>query len=345
MIPDCGKTACPILLPDGSLCAFHNAIIDNSQDVVFKDEYGNSKYTLSFGEEDEDKGYRALVYKRYMPSSTLDNSKTFVIYLPDDASGGTEGQPIYDCIAPQVAQMNGTNGMTLIYWANLIKGKSMSSNYSSDAIYKIEDTNIEYEDFQNVEYKVLLAACIRFEMLSVNGSTPMLTPICYKINVLGTYDYAVSDYAGNGGGGYEGMFKIEVQTHYGSDGEKTFTVHVYDAFEGEGGGIARINQYQFNMGSYSFSPSGEYEYIMLHSQVQGDGTGAKPTQPEYVVEDSFPDDSQILEDECYILLGRIYYDEDEQRVYVSQESYGIPQGFIFAKCEDEEGAFDPDDKE
>lgn len=335
MIPDCGKPACPLLFPDGTLGAFHNTLIYNDSDITFKDQYGNKKYTLSFGQKDVDNSYRALTWSRYMPSSNLDTIPRFVIYLKD----GDAGQPLYDCICPQVAQMNGTQGMTLVYWTNISTGKSMSS-YDSENIYKISDSLIEYEKFDDIQNKVLLAASIRFEMLSSNyDSKPILTPVCYAINVLGTYPYPISDYS-TGGDSYNGMFKIYSKSKLDSEGNKTYTVHVQDGFGEYGGGIARINQYQYKVGSYSFKPSGDVEYIMLYSYVQGDGAEAKPSAPQYVIDAQIP---QVENDECYILLGRIYLDRQENFLQISQESHGIPQGFIFAQCEDEEGQSDPDE--
>ena len=337
MIPDCGKPACPILFPDGTLASFHNSLIQDTSSVTFKDEYGNEKYTLQFDEQDEEKYCRALAWHRYMPSSGLDQDLRFVIYTKD----GKKGQPMYDCICPQVAQMSGTQGMTLVYWTNIKKGQTMST-YKKDSIYRIDDSMIEYERFEQVQYKVLLAASIRFEMLSSDfDDKPVLTPICYAINVLGTFDYPISDYASGGGDTYNGMFKIDYETQTDSEGEKTYTVNVFDGFYEYGGGLARINQYEYDVGDYSFQPSGDVEYILLYSYIEGQGAEATPSQPQYIIDTEMP---EAEDNECYILLGRVYLDTETNILQIAQESHGIPQGFIFAECQDEPGASDPDEQ-
>ena len=335
-IPDCGKTVCPIAFPDGTIGSFHNSVIDNIDNVSWKNEYGKEKYSLSFDPKDKEKKYRALYWHKYLPNEAKKELR-IVPYVKES----TTATPIYEAITPQVGQLTGTQGFNLLFWSNLNEDVSSLNEYNPELIYKIPESMIYSVSLSDVSNKALFSASVRFEMLQqsgggVNDSNCVLTPVITNISPLFIDKKPISDFIVNGG--YNGMFKTYAKFDP-ENPDSSPVIYVVDGIMGEqtgssDAGICYINQYQFNVPSYSFDVLEGMNYIMLYSSGISNGEDVEPTQPEWVVESSFPEQ---LDEECYILIARVKYESSTNTCIVSQENYGIARGFIFAECEDDTG--------
>ena len=296
------------LSPNSQNYCFENTIITGTS-VEIKDQKDNKslyKYTIS--SDDTSNNYRALKWTNIQTKES-----DYVLYAKNNDNNNT--MLIYQCNQPQIMDITSDNCVYITFWTNF---KETITDYKKDSIIYVDQKTKQYKSIPKT--KGLFLAKLTWLKQGLK-----LKPFCYDIKLIKCYENSCSfDFCN--GQNYNGFFKIQpTQT------PKSFSVK--DPSETHGSGIVFINDKMFEMPVYNFTVSSQITYILLKSILGTDGT---PTQPVFQIATTKPETKQ---QQCFIIIGivKIKTEKEQESITYYQQSYGVPHGFIYGKCQDQQG--------